>query len=115
MSAAPDLRLLAELRAAGFDVRRRDRGRLTVTPGENLTASQRARIVTGKSELLAALEAESLLWSDLDQRLRQMANRWQYSAEDLVEALTAARSNLAGWLLAVDADEQAAGLCQRGG
>ena len=117
MSAAPDLMLLAELRAAGFDVRRadRDRSRLSVTPGGNLTETQKARITTGKSALIAALDAEGRLWRDLDRRIRKMGERWGYSPEDLTEALGASRMNPAGWLLALECDEERAECFRRAG
>ena len=117
MSAAPDLLLLAELRAAGFEVRRRDdsRDRLTVAPIGRLTEEQKARIASGKPALLAALDAECILWRDLERRIRRMGARWLYTPDDMREALEAARSNQAGWLLAVECDEGRADRCSRAG
>ena len=85
MSAAPDLLLLAELRAAGFEVRRRDdsRDRLTVAPIGRLTEEQKARIASGKPALLAALDAECILWRDLERRIRRMGARWWVRSPDL--------------------------------
>lgn len=117
MSAAPDLLLLAELRSAGFDVGRHDadKSRLRIAPSDKLTDSQKARITAGKTALLAALDAEGALWRNLERRIRQMAERWQYPADDLAEALQGARDNRAGWIVAIECDEGRAECASRAG
>jgi hypothetical protein len=42
---------------------------------------------------------------DLEARILAMAERWNYSGDDLAAALAGARSDPAGWLLVVEADE----------
>jgi hypothetical protein len=45
------------------------------------------------------------LHHDLELRILAMAERWNYSGDDLAAALAGARSDPCGWLLAVEADE----------
>jgi hypothetical protein len=42
----------------------------------------------------------------LEPRLRMMAHRWRYSADELAEVLALARMNPDGWLRAVSLDER---------
>lgn len=42
---------------------------------------------------------------DLERRIRLMAHRWHYSADELVDVLERARLDPAGWLRAVAVDE----------
>ncbi len=90
--------LLADLRTAGMELAPRPDGRLNVKPRELLTPQRRQAILEHKPALLAALV--------LEQRIQQMAARWSYDADDLTEALAGARTNPAGWLAAVEQDEQ---------
>ena len=106
MSAVPDLSLLADLRAAGLSLTPAPDGRVTVTTREGLTSVLRGRILNNKPALLAAL--------DLERRIRGMAKRWRYSAEDLTETLEAAQQDPAQWLTCVAADERLAGLERAG-
>lgn len=46
-----------------------------------------------------------LLSDDLERRIRQMAANWQYSDEDLVDALRRAAANPVGWLAFVEHDD----------
>jgi hypothetical protein len=55
------------------------------------------------------------LGSALTERIRQMGERWQYSPEDLAQALDAARADPAGWLASVEWDEQLHRKCGRTG
>lgn len=98
MSAAPDLRLLANLQTAGLVLSPGAAGRLRVTPADKVTPELRARILARKPALLAAL--------DLQRRIRAMAQRWAYDADDLAYALESARENPAGWLACVVDDER---------
>jgi len=45
-------------------------------------------------------------FSTLEDRIRQMAARWQYSDAELADALTRAAQNPAGWLMCVEDDER---------
>jgi len=110
VSAAPGLVLLAELRAAGLTVQPQGAGRVFVEPRERLTPELRARILERKPALLAALEAERVAALDLARRVREMAARWQYSRDDLAEALEAAQRDPSAWLACCLADERFAGL-----
>lgn len=107
MSAVPDLSLLADLRAAGLNLTPTADGRVNVTPRERLTPTLRGRILDNKPALLAAL--------DLERRIREMAQRWGYSAEDLTETLELAQQDPARWLTCVAADERLAGKLDRAG
>jgi len=94
--------LLAELRHAGLTVLL-DGDRLFVSPRDRLTEDLRQRIRAEKGELLAAVR--------LDGRVRAMATRWGYTPEELAEALAAASSDPAGWLLWTEKDERDFGDC----
>ncbi len=104
--SAPAIALLAELRTKGLHLTPQPDGRVHVTPLELLTAELRARIIAAKPGLHAALEAERHAAAHLERRIRYMAARWKYDANDLAEALAGARMNPAGWLAAVEQDEQ---------
>lgn len=51
-------------------------------------------------------EKFSALSPDLDRRIRLMAKRWEYSSEELADALDRARRDPAGWSRAVALDER---------
>ena len=55
---------------------------------------------------LAAKRLVSSLYADLEPRIRRMAQRWNYSPDELTDALACARENPAGWLRAVELDER---------
>jgi hypothetical protein len=99
--------LLADLRAAGLSLTPTPDGRVNVTPRERLTPSLRGRILDNKPALLAAL--------DLERRIRDMAQRWRYSPDDLTETLEAARQDPARWLTCVAADERLTSTLERAG
>jgi hypothetical protein len=101
----PDIVLLAELRAKGLRLTPKPEGRVHVAPRDLLTAELRARIIGAKPALHAALEAERQAAAALERRIRKMGARWGYHADDLAEALAGARTNPAGWLAAVEHDE----------
>lgn len=107
MSAAPDLRQLAEIQAAGLSVESPEAGRVRIAPRERLTPELRARIVACKPALLAALE--------LERRIRAMAARWKYTADDLAYALEDARLRPDAWLACCQWDEALAANLERGG
>lgn len=111
MSIAPDLHLLTELRAAGLRLAPLDDGRVHVGPPERITPEIRARIVSRKPALLAALAFEL----ELAERIRAMGARWQYCADDLAEAMTLAHADPVTWLQMVAADEQHAARAARAG
>jgi len=90
--------LLADLRLAGMELTSRPDGRLNVKPRELLTPERRQAILVHKPALVAALA--------LERRLREMAARWGYHADDLTEALAGVRTNPVGWLAAVEYDEE---------
>lgn len=113
--SAPDIVLLAELRAKGLRLTPQPDGRVHVAPRELLTAELRARIVAAKPGLHAVLEAERHAAGELERRIREMATRWKYDADDLAEALAGARANPAGWLAAVEQDERMHELSRRAG
>lgn len=92
------LSLLRDLRAAGLELEPRGHQDIHVQPRTALTPERRQLILMHKAELLATL--------DLEARIRAMAARWQYSPDDLAEAFTAASTDPAGWLVAVDQDEK---------
>lgn len=50
-------------------------------------------------------EKFSPLPADLERRIRTMAKRWEYSPEELADALDRARRDPLGWGRAVDLDE----------
>jgi hypothetical protein len=82
-------------------------GKVHVQPLSALTPARRQAILTLKSELLAVL--------DLEQRIRDMGTRWNYSPDDLADALASAAADPAGWLMAVVADEELTAKCKRAG
>jgi hypothetical protein len=99
--------LLAVLRSAGLSLEARDGGTVRVRPSELLTPERRHAILSNKGAILAALE--------LTRRVRAMAARWQYAADELTEALESSFANPAAWLLAVEADEKSAEQSARAG
>lgn len=91
--------LLLQLRNAGLSVSV-DADQLVITPRGRLTDSLRTAIRQSKPELARAIAA------DLDDRIRAMAKRWRYSADELTEALNGAKTDPAGWLSWVERDER---------
>jgi hypothetical protein len=63
------------------------------------------QLVTLKA-LANRLIAYQSLSADLEGRIRAMAERWSYSADDLAESLQLARANPIAWARAVERDEQ---------
>ncbi|MGC4028932.1 MAG: hypothetical protein QM696_08675 [Steroidobacteraceae bacterium] len=106
MSAAPDMGLLAELRAEGLRLSLLAGGNVNVAPRERVTPEVVARVRAHKPALLAALAAEQEAACELARRIRVMAVRWQYDPEDLAWALEAAQRDPGGWLVAVRHDEE---------
>lgn len=89
--------LIRELRAAGMTVELAA-DRIVVAPRERITEQLRTRLKFRRQEAL-----EHLL---LEQRIKDMARRWQYSADELTESLTAAAIDPDGWRQWVAHDEQ---------
>ncbi len=114
MSAVP---LLIQLQHAGLTVTRTG-DQLIVAPRERLTDELRDAIREAKSQLLSAVEPAkgaslptTLATLHLEQRIRLMAKRWGYSAEELAEALAGAKSDPQGWLVWTERDELDFGGC----
>lgn len=97
--------LLAELRAAGLHLEPSAGDKVHVRPLELLTPERRQAILSNKPALRAVLT--------LEQRIRSMADRWQYTDADLAEALEGAAADPAGWLAAVQDDEELTAKCLR--
>ncbi|HUX74561.1 MAG TPA: hypothetical protein VMV25_11810 [Steroidobacteraceae bacterium] len=95
--------LLVELRCAGLSISSTG-GRLIVAPRERLTDELRERIRRNKAAMLADLER-------LPRRIRAMAARWNYSTQELADALAGAQADPGAWLAWVDHDERHFGDC----
>jgi hypothetical protein len=100
--------LLTQLVDAGLTVSR-DGDQLIVTPRDRLTDELRATIRQRKTELLAAINPTEQ--SDLNARIRKMAQRWGYSPDELQEVLTGAQSDPLGWMAWTERDERDFGGC----
>jgi hypothetical protein len=91
--------LLTCLQTAGLTVTRTG-DQLIVAPRDRLTDELRNAIRDAKPKLLSALTPNGMGMgvqlarpsTDIEQRIRLMAKRWGFSAEELAEALTCARS-----------------------
>jgi hypothetical protein len=105
------LALLAELRREGLSLTPDGDQHLRIAPPERLTPALRQRIVAAKPELLAALR----LHGELVRRVRAMAARWGYSAEDLQWALDDASRRPDAWLACCATDEAYHELIERAG
>lgn len=104
--------LLVSLQTAGFRVSRIG-DKVRVEPRDRLTDELRNAIRAAKPKLLSALTQVSdanrspvPTIPDLAQRIRLMARRWGYSAQELAEALTGAQSDPLGWLAWTERDER---------
>ena len=91
--------LLVQLQHAGLTVTRTG-DQLIVAPRDRLTDELRDAIREAKTQLLSALESDNgaslptvPATLHLEQGVRLMAKRWGYSAEELAEALTGAKSD----------------------
>ena len=100
--------LLTQLVDAGLTVSR-DGDQLIVTPRDRLTDELRASIRKRKVELLAAINPT--IQPDLNARVRKMAKRWGYTADELQEALAGAQSDPQGWMAWTERDERDFGNC----
>lgn len=94
--------LLADLKRLGLRIRAQGDA-LIVEPRTALTDELRSLIRANKLQLLEALAP---LPTELDSRIRAMAQRWQYSDVDLTDVLTRARRDPAGWMCAAALDER---------
>jgi hypothetical protein len=94
--------LLGVLRGAGLNLEARPNGAVHVQPQSLLTAQRRQAILEHKADILAAL--------NLERRIKEMAARWGYAADELIEALKGAQADPNAWLLMVSVDEQRAAL-----
>src|SRR5271165_3989009 len=113
----PDLPLLDQLQHAGLTVTRTG-DQLIVAPRDRLTDELRDAIRAAKSQLLSALERDKgaslpTIPATLhrEQRIRLMARRWDFSVEELAEALTGAKSDPQGWFVWTQRDERDFGGC----
>jgi len=109
--------LLACLQTAGLTVSRNG-DQLIVAPRGRLTDELRHAIRAAKPKLLWALTPDRGITPapvrtslELEQRIRIMARRWGYSAEELAEALAGAQSDPEGWLAWTERDERDFGGC----
>jgi len=100
--------LLADLRGHGLRIALGVDGLLHVGPAASITESLDGRIRSGRDQLLQALQVERSSREDLQRRIREMAQRWEYTEEDLAEALAAAEADPLHWSLACQFDEEAA-------
>lgn len=114
MSAAAD-EVLTSLRNQGLHLSVATDGRLLVAPKAAITPAHEVQIRAHKLALLVALAAEARDFEGLERRVRAMAERWSYTAEDLAWALEDARRNPAGWRMCCEADEELAAKLQRAG
>lgn len=88
-----------------------DGARLTVTAAGTLKVTGDQAVIdrwlpvlkARKPEIIAALSA---LPAGLEQRIRAMAQRWQYSPEELADVLERAQRDPAGWMRAIELDER---------
>ncbi len=111
--------LLSQLKSGGFTLSRQG-DQLVVVPRELLTDDLRNCIRNNKSALLSVLaeadnahsETDGRGIPDLDRRIRSLAERWQYSADELAEALAGAKSDPLGWLLWTEREERNFGHCR---
>ena len=93
------LTLLSRLRGRGITLSVTENGALRIeAPEGTLSPDVREWFRQRKPELIAALT--------LEQRIRNMAARWEYSPEELAVALAGAASDPATWLAGVAWDEQ---------
>jgi hypothetical protein len=109
--------LLTCLHTAGLTITRTG-DQLVVAPRERLTDDLRNAIRDAKPQLLSVLAPNPSLGQrpgptshNLEQRIRLMAKRWGYSAEELAEALAGAKSDSQGWLVWTERDELDFGAC----
>lgn len=97
--------LLARLRDAGLSVSRNG-DQLIVIPRQRLTDELRSAIRDGKGELLTALAGEQAPQPpDLNSRIRRMATRWGFSANELADELSRASLDPTRALLWIERDE----------
>lgn len=95
--------LLTQLRGAGVHLEASDDDKLIAKANAGvLTPGRRSQIAEAKPALLAAL--------DLERRIRRMAQRWRYSAEELAEVLELAKAQPQAWLRAIELDERRFGV-----
>ena len=109
------LALLADLRAQGLRLSTSVDNRLLVSPRGAVTTALDERIRAGRHELLKALDVERRQREELQQRIREMAARWRYSADELADAMAASEQDPAAWRELCDRDEAGARLCERTG
>lgn len=105
--------LLACLRTAGLTVSRNG-DQLLVAPRERLTDELRHAIREAKPKLLSALTTHPDAWVQpqaVERRIRVMAKRWSYSAEELAVALAGGKSDPDAWFAWTELDEQHFGGC----
>ncbi len=107
--------LLAKLRGQGLRLSVRFDGLLLVGPQASITAEQDRDIRDGKQLLLDALAEEQRMRADVMPRIREMAERWQYSEEELQEALAVAANDPGPWMQYCELDEEAAGKAEQVG
>jgi len=98
----PAIALVLELRDAGMTVELEDE-HIIVAPRERITEQLRGRVRRHRQELIDQLR--------LEQRIRAMAERWGYTAEELDEELIRAAAGPAKSLLWVERDERVYGQC----
>lgn len=84
---------------------------LLVTPAGTLKATGEQAVIDRWVPILKASKPDIIaelmrLPASLEQRIRAMAHRWQYSPEELADVFDRARRDPAGWSRAVSLDER---------
>lgn len=107
--------LLAELRAKGLRLSMAVDGRLLVAPRASVTGELDALIRESRSQLIEALQAEKRGLVALQEQVREMAARWQYTLDEIEEALTCAAAEPEAWQRYCQMDEEMAATAKRAG
>lgn len=107
--------VLAELRGNGLRLSVGFDDRLLVGPQASITQLQDTLIRSNKVALIDALRAEQQLVEELKPRIREMAQRWHYTEDEVAEAQAAAAGDPRAWLQFCQMDEEAASKAERVG
>jgi hypothetical protein len=97
VNVEPAGELLISLREMGLRVYLGEDNGIKVSPRDRVTQQLRSRIQALRDGLLVHLAAERKAAKRLEGRVQEMAQRWGYSAEEIEEAVFAARLDALGW------------------